>query len=352
MDISNRKKLILKAVVDDYVEKAGPVGSKVVSERLKLSPATIRNEMSELERLGYLEQPHTSAGRIPSPNGYRLYVDELMRMSKLSLDEIARIRNILSAQAHELDKLMQAAGSTIAELTHHTSLAVSPVSEQVKLKRLNLMAIEGLSILIVLVAGDDNVKNKIYRSRRRLSDEELQSANMALNRFFSGINIDEITPSRIRAAEEQAGWQSGEIIAAVVMFIAEVSSELTKRNIYLGGASKILDYPEYHDVGKAQKLLDLLYDPQKASRLLPMKPTAFRITIGPENSEESLYDASMVLAPYSTSTNAIGLLGVIGPTRMDYSRISAFLTCYADLISQLLSGETLEINKKNNETEE
>jgi len=340
MDLSERKKLILKAVVDDYVQTAEPVGSKAVALRLNtnVSSATVRNEMAELERLGYLEQPHTSAGRIPSHLGYRLYVDELMHQYTLTRHEIDDAIQSMSLRMGELDRLITEAGRMVSELTNQPAIAVSPVSEGEAVRRFEVIRVDEETVVLVLVTTSDLIKNRICRLTFPLSDLEVAAANRALNAHFTNIPIEELTDERIASAEYESGMEITEVLVAAIDFASEVLKVVLKRDVYLSGASRILNYPEFYDPGKAMALLECLSDRD----MIPLLPQPderhpVRIRIGAENKLEPLRDVSIVMTSYKTAKGATGMLGVVGPTRMDYAKVSARLKRFADELSDLLN---------------
>jgi heat-inducible transcriptional repressor len=340
VELSERKKQILKAIVDDYVQTAEPVGSKAVTLRLNtnISSATVRNEMAELERLGYLEKPHTSAGRIPSNLGYRLYVDELMNQYTLTRHEIDDAVQSVSLRMGELDRLITEAGRMVSELTNQPAIAVSPVSEGEAVRRFEVIRVDESTVVLVLVTTSDLIKNRICRLNFPLSDLEVAAANRALNAHFTNIPIEELTDARITQAEHESGMEITEVLVAAIDFASEVLRLVLRRDVYLSGASRILKYPEFHEPDKAMALLECIADRDTISLLpLPDERHPVRIRIGTENRIAPLRDASIVMASYKTGKGATGLLGVVGPTRMDYAKVSARLKRFADELSDLLN---------------
>lgn len=340
MALSDRKKQILKAVVDDYVQTAEPVGSLSVVARLKtnVSSATIRNEMAELERLGYLEQPYTSAGRVPSNLGYRLYVDELMSSYNLTVREVDQISSTFFMRMGELDRLISEAGRMVSELTNHPAIAVSPMMESEAVRRFEVIMVDKETVVLVLVTTSDIIKNKICRMTFPLSDLEIIAANRALNAHFTNIPLEGLTDERITAAEYGAGADITEILVAAIDFASAVLNNVKSRDIYLEGASQILKYPEFHDPRKAMDLLECFSDRNALSFLpVPDDQNPVVIRIGSENGSEPLDNASIVMTEYHTSKGARGLLGVVGPTRMDYAKVSARLSRFADELNGILN---------------
>ncbi len=343
MALSDRKKQILKAVVDDYVQTAEPVGSRAVVARLKtnVSSATVRNEMADLERMGYLEQPHTSAGRVPSHLGYRLYVDELMQNYSVVPAEIDQFISTLSFRMGELDRLIAEAGRMVSELTNHPAIAVSPTVEKEAVRRFEVIQVDEETVVLVLVTTSDIIKNRICHLTFPLSNLEVTAANRALNAHFTNIPLEDLTDERITAAEFGAGADITELLVAAIDFASDVLNTVMKRDLYLEGASQILKYPEFHDPGKAMALLDCLSD-HNALALLPVpdEENPVKIRIGSENGASPLDNASIVMTSYHTARGAKGLLGVVGPTRMDYAKVAAKLCHFADELNHLLNHDT------------
>ncbi|MCB6365224.1 heat-inducible transcriptional repressor HrcA [Intestinibacillus massiliensis] len=343
MELSDRKKQILKAIIGDYIRTAEPVGSKTIAQRpgITFSPATIRNEMSELEELGYLEKPHTSAGRIPSPLGYRLYVDELMApTSEPEPGDDAGLRQMMQLKVRELDKLIQEAGKLIANLTEYTAVAATPVMQRTSLKQFEIIAVNQNMFVIVVVTESGAVKNKMVHTAAPVSKDEAELLTYVLNQTLTGIPLSSITTERFDIVRRAAGLTA--LLAPVAEYIAELIEETGRQEVYLEGAGKLLRYPEYRDTQKAQAVLDYLGSDR--SHLIPVggETDGVQIMIGPENGENPLSDASMIYARYSIGDFGQGVIGIVGPTRMDYARLSARLSRFAKGLNKLIAETFLE----------
>ena len=337
MELSARKKLILKTVINDYIRTAEPVGSKALASRpeLRFSSATIRNEMSELEEMGYLEKPHTSAGRIPSPAGYRLYVDELMGRTDLSVADVDRINSVMKLKVKELDRMVSEAGKLISNLTDYTTLAVTPYMQRVTIRKFQIIAVSPLDFVIVVVTDSGVVKNKMLRTATPVTAEEAELLTYVLNQTLTNIPIDAITPQRFDIVRRAAGVTA--LLELVSQFLDEVIEEFSSQKIFLQGASKLLAYPEYQDAHKAQELLDYISDESHVPALRTFID-GVRITIGPENGTDGpLQTASMVYATYNIGSMGRGLIGIVGPTRMDYAKLSARLALFSKGLNRLIS---------------
>ena len=339
MGLSERKKKILRAVVESYVQTAEPVGSKAILELadLNVSSATIRNELADLTEQGYLEQPHTSAGRIPSPKGYRLYVNELMEEQRLSLEETRQINEALHLKMKELDKVIDQAGRMVSQLTNYPAFALAGGARRTNIRRFDLIMVDVNSFIVVVMTDNNVVKNKLIHLPAELNEPQLQLLTTLLNSSFVGKSLEELTPELMRVAEHAAGSSYG-LISLVVSFAMEVLDDMENSPVYTSGASHILNHPEYQDVGKAQKLMSYLSEEQSLAHSLAIPSMGgdnTRILIGPENVADELKDTSVVLASYDIGDGLRGVIGVVGPTRMDYAKVAAKLSYVADGLSKL-----------------
>ncbi len=345
MELTERKKKILRAVVERYIQTAEPIGSKALQELtgLNVSSATIRNELADLTEQGYLEQPHTSAGRVPSPKGYRLYVNELMEEQRLSLEETRQINDALHLKMQELDKVIDQAGRMVSQLTNYPAFALAGNPRRPTIKRFDLILVDSASFIAVVMTDGNVVKNKLFRLPTDLSEPQLQLLTTLLNAAFVGKTLDQLTPELMRVAEHAAGASYG-LISLVVSFAMEVLDSMENSAVYTAGASHILDHPEYQDLGKAQKLMSYLTEEQSLAKSLALpalNDDGAKILIGPENVAEELKDSSVVLASYDIGDGMKGVIGVVGPTRMDYAKVAAKLSYVADGLSKLFGAPKL-----------
>lgn len=340
MELGDRKKKILRVIIERYIDTAEPVGSKVIAAEsgLSLSPATIRNEMAELESMGLLEQPHTSAGRIPTPWGYRIYVNELMQAHRLSLEETRAINQALKSKMRELDRIIAEAGQIASRMTSYPVYSMAAVSRDVTIKRFDLILVDSNTFIIVVMLSSNVVKNKLVHLPVQLEPEMIIKLSTVFNASFTGITEDKITTSLISAAERSVGDTIG-LTAVIAGFAIELLEEASAASTYVTGASHLFEHPEYRDVDKAQRLLQYLSDREELARLpAPEDEGGMKIVIGPENVAEELKDSSVIVAKYEAGDGVQGLIGVVGPTRMDYSKVAARLEYIARGIGLLLSG--------------
>ena len=336
MDLTDRKKRILRAIIENYIRTAEPVGSKTISESvdMEVSSATIRNEMADLESMGYLEKPHTSAGRVPSPLGYRLYVNELMEEHRLTMQETKRMNDALQLKMRELDRVIDQAGRVVSQLTSYPAFALSAGSGRVTIRRFDLLMVEHNAFIIVVMTDNNVVRNRLVRLPSDLSEPQLQLLNTLLNTTFTGLTLAEITPELMRVAQHAAGEAYG-LISLVVSFAMEVLESLEQRMVHTAGLAHLLELPEYRSLDKAAPLMSYLSEDSDPSRFPVPKDDPMKILIGPENVADALKDTSVVVASYDIGDGMRGVIGVVGPTRMDYAKISARLSYLASGLARL-----------------
>lgn len=332
MELNDRKKLILQAIVDEYISSAEPVGSRIISKKndLGLSSATIRNEMADLEEMGYLVQPHTSAGRIPTDAGYRFYVNSLMRRYKMGVETIEQLQKELAGRISRLDRAVLKAGYMAALLTDYTTVVTTPVGDRADIKKVDLVAISDDTVMLIIVTSRAN--SRVIKVK--LSADECTDIASILNKNLCGKTADEIGYDTIREIERQCTNTlntDNRIIISILNFVYECVGDLDESEIFVENAKSILKYPEYSDVNKAREIFNFLEDKKSLKQLISgTESDGVRAMIGTENEPEILKDCSLVTVNYSLDGKNVGKLGVIGPKRMNYSQVFASL----DLISQ------------------
>ena len=343
MGISERKKKILAAVVDEYIRTAEPVGSKHLAENAGLgcSSATIRNELAELVALGYLDQPHTSAGRVPTPMGYRMYVNELMEKQKLSMEETEDLNRRLNLKLQELDDTIGSISRLASQLTDYPALALTAAAPTT-VKRVDLIYVDANTFIIVLMLSGNTVKSKLVHLPVSVDQAMVQKLCSLFNSGFTGISEDQITPLLIHSTERAADDSMG-LTSVIAAFLIETLSEACTPETFISGENRLLNQPEFRDPDKAHRLMTYL---SGGGYILPPAEGEFsddseiRVLIGPENVAEELKDSSVVIATYDAGDNTKGLIGIVGPTRMDYSTVAAKLRFLAAGLSRRLgSGE-------------
>ena len=322
-ELSERKLKILKAVIQNYLETGEPVGSRTISKYtdLNLSSATIRNEMADLEELGYIFQPHTSAGRIPSDKGYRLYVDMLMQDKE---QEVTEIKEQMLQKADKMDQLLKQAAKVLANNTNYATMVSAPVSMKNRLKFIQLSQVDEEQLIAVIVLEGNIVKNQIIRVDQDLGSETLLKLNMLLNTTLNGMSIDQITLGLIAKLKEQAGIHSG-VISDVLDAVGNVIQLDQDMEIYTSGATNIFRYPELSDKQSAQEIISAFEEKQQLSELvtqtLSSDTKGIQVYIGNETPVQNMKDCSIVTATYELGEGMQGTIGIIGPKRMDYEHV-------------------------------
>ncbi|MCI9557011.1 heat-inducible transcriptional repressor HrcA [Oscillospiraceae bacterium 50-16] len=342
MELTDRKKRVLRAIVETYIATAEPVGSKAVAEAagLDVSTATIRNEMADLTELGYLEQPHTSAGRVPSPAGYRLYVNELMDRQQLTIQETQRINEALNLKMEELDRCLDRAGKVLSQLSDYPVFTMAAAKERITVKRFDLLMVEENAFIAVVMTDSSVVKNKLIRIPGELSDPQLQMLSAVLNSSFTGLSREEMEQT-LDKLETRTSPGAFELIALVVDFAMEVLADQGQQKFRTAGITHLLEHPEYRSLDKAKPLMAYLSEENEAPRLPAALDTGknMNILIGPENVNDALKDTSVVMASYDIGDNMRGIIGVVGPTRMDYAKVTARLSYFADSLTRMFGKE-------------
>lgn len=348
MELSERKKRILRAVVENYIQTAEPVGSKTVmdSAGLEVSSATIRNEMADLESMGLLEQPHTSAGRIPSLSGYRFYVSELMEEHRLSLQETQSLNEALHLKMQELDRVVTEAGKVVSQLTRLPAFALTTGGEMVTISRFDLLMVGRDCFIAVIMTSNQTVRNKLFRLPDDLSKTQLELLSTLLNSSFTGLTLVQLETELNRVSAYAAGGTC-ELINLVVSFAMEVLREMEGHVVHTSGIANLLAHPEYQNLSQAEPLLNFLSEPEECMGCLIPRAEHVQILVGPENVAKELKNSSVVMASYDIGEGMRGVIGVVGPPRMDYATLAARLSYFADGLSRMFgkgelppSGET------------
>jgi heat-inducible transcriptional repressor len=335
VQLDDRKWKILHAIIRTYLETGEPVGSRTISKYtdLNLSSATIRNEMSDLEELGYIIQPHTSAGRIPSDKGYRLYVDTLMEDKE---QEVQSMKEILIEKADKMELLLQQVAKMLAQNTNYATMVTTPQYRHRKVKFVQLSEVDEEQILLVIVLEGNIAKNKFITSTQIIEKEMILKLNILLNTFLQGLDITDINLSVIQKMKEQAGAY-GSLVSDILDAVAEAINEEDALEIYTSGATNILKYPELSDTQKASELLYAFEEKKLLTDLITDKREdkenrGIQVYIGDETPVESMKDCSVVTATYEIEEGVYGKVGIIGPKRMDYERVVGTLQ---NMMSQL-----------------
>lgn len=336
MDLDERKLKILQAIIRNYLETGEPVGSRTISKYtdLNLSSATIRNEMADLEELGYIVQPHTSAGRIPSDKGYRLYVDQMLAEKEEKLDhatqEVKEMHQILLEKEDKMESILKQMAKMLAVNTNYATLVTAPQVKGNKIKFLQLSRVDVGQLLATIVVEGNVIKNNMIHVEKSLDDETLLKLNILLNTNLNGLPIEDINLAMITKLKQQAGIYDG-IIAEVMDAVAAVIRENDDIEIYTSGANNIFKYPELSDNQRASELINTLEEKQMLTELVQdsmadENNTGIQVYIGNETPVQTMKDCSVVTATYELEEGVKGTIGIIGPRRMDYDKVISTLT--------------------------
>jgi len=339
MELTERKKKVLRSVVDLYIRTAEPVGSKAITELpdMKYSSATIRNEMAELTTMGYLEQPHTSAGRIPSAAGYRLYVDELMLDYRLSMDETHSINAAIEEKMQRVDRMVEKVAKLVSQATDLPAISVAARSDGATVKRFELILAGEGSFILVLMLSNDEVVNKLIKLPLNVTEADLKILVALLNATMAEIGSEEYTAELLERVMRSAGLAAG-LVPVIVDFTVDTLRRQVRTNMAVAGQMRLLGQPEYRDIDKAQRVLTTL-DEDALSNLPSVMQNAngTQVLVGPENVARELKDTSVVMTKFDIGDGMQGMIGVVGPTRMDYAKVTARLSYFAESLSKMFA---------------
>lgn len=325
MELNERKQKILEAIIRNYMETGEPVGSRTVSKYtdLNLSSATIRNEMSDLEEMGYILQPHTSAGRIPSDKAYRLYVDTMLQRKD---EEVAEMKELMVEKADKIDLLLKQVAKLLAQNTNYTSMVTKPKYQHKRIKFIQLNQMGERQLLVIVVLDNNHVSNKFINLEEELDDNIVAQMNFLMNTAMTGLDFTEINMAIMQQIKEKAG-EYGDLASSILDCVAEVMAEEDNSEIYTSGATNILKYPELSDKEKMTGLLSTFEEKQMLEAWANDSPPdgdqehGIQVYIGEESPVESMKDCSVVTATYKIKEGVYGKIGIVGPKRMDYEKV-------------------------------
>jgi len=340
-ELNDRKKMILKAIIEAHVKEGEPVGSKYLTQhkQIALSSATIRNEMAELESLGYLEQPHTSAGRVPSEYGYRFYVNSLMQKYRMSQQELVRMNALAKSRLAEIDRLLETATHLAAALTNYTSLAIKPKVSTAVIDRFKTVLLGKEHFMLVMIDGAGNIKTRQIHTEFPIDQAMLDRLELQLNTRIAGLRLEEITVSLVIEMERSFGEGEG-LIGPVVKQICETLSEADPGDLRMTGVNHLLEYPEYADAHAFKELLSVLEEKRDILKLVseaPSEENGPQVIIGSENGVEEMKNSALVFQKIKVGGRVVGVIGVLGPRRMDYSKVVSTVEYIAENLSDLLN---------------
>ena len=352
MDINQRKKMILKSIIDTYISSGEPVGSKYITEHLGIpvSSATVRNDMSELEQMGYLEQPHTSAGRVPSSSGYRMYVDSLMNRYRLTMEEISVIDELLGSKLSELSTIIEDATRFFSDTTNYAAVSITSKPKRGTVKRFEGILIDSHNILIVMITSTNLTKSRQIRTEVEIDTATLSLIVQVLNESLAHVRLENINIALIMHIEAQLGAYR-QVFSPIVRAVYEVISEIDRFDVRLDGVSNLLRYPEFADVMKARSILSALEEKRQLIGMLAQAKDGINVYIGDDSLPGSMNDASIIFHTFDIDGGMVGAVGLIGPRRMDYSKVMAQLEYFTKNLTgaPISSDEETEPEKKGND---
>ena len=339
MELTERKKKVLRSVVDLYIRTAEPVGSKAITALpdMKYSSATIRNEMADLTAMGYLEQPHTSAGRIPSASGYRLYVDELMMDYRLSIDETKSINTAIEEKMQRVDKMVEKMAKLVSQATNLPAISAASRSGSARVQHFELVQSGKGSIILVLMLEGDQVVNKLIKLPVSLTEMDLKLLSAVLNASMTDLSLEDFTAELMEKVMRSAG-AAAPLVPVILDFTQETLKNHGSTNMAVFGQSRLLGLPEYQDVNKAQRVMASI-DEDALSNLpaVMQNSNGTKVLVGPENVADELKDSSVVMTKFDIGDGMQGMIGVVGPTRMDYAQVTARLSYFAESLSKMFA---------------
>ena len=336
--LSERKKRILKEIVEAHIRDGGPVGSKYLTEskQLSCSSATIRNEMAELESMGYLEQPHTSSGRVPSKQGYRFYVDSLLEDYAMTAKDIAKINQLMKIKIAELDAILNNASKVATELTNYTGFAIKPRVHAVTVSRYELTPIDAHGVLLIFITSDGAVKTKNLACENKLDRAEALKVTDALNELLTNVNASDITLPILMQLETRIGDTA--LYNAVIKAVYELLNDFDGGDLTVSGLQKLLQYPEFSDTENLGEVLGAL---ERKEDILDLVGKAsddrVSVVIGSEGAVKVINNSTLIFKPIVQGGRTVGAIGVIGPVRMDYAKVLATLDNLGDNVTHLLN---------------
>ncbi|MBQ9096856.1 MAG: heat-inducible transcription repressor HrcA [Clostridia bacterium] len=343
MQLSDRKRKILQAIIHDYIETAEPVGSRTICKNhiSDLSPATIRNEMADLEEMGYLEQPHTSAGRIPSDLGYRVFVDSGLERYRLTIKEMLQMQEAFKHKMREANSIMSEISSILSQMTNYTAVATSKRASNIKIQSLQVMPIDARRILAMMITNDGGVKNQLIVTHKEIDGVRASEITAVLNSCFAGMTVSDITPEKL--AEAGARFRGFAEIDDVFEFMLKSAAEIEKQEIIVDGSINMLSFPEYSDVNKAKRILEYINDKKSLNMLLqsPKRENEIEVIIGNENPLDEFKDCSIIMCSYNLGGRS-GSIGLVGPRRMNYSKAISMMEYLKNELDNIISERTDE----------
>ncbi len=337
--LTNRQLSILQIIIDDFISTASPVGSRSLSKNTAIpySSATIRNEMADLEELGFIEKTHTSSGRVPSEKGYRYYVDHLVAPAILQQEEVLQLKSVFEEKLFEIEKVVERSATILSEMTNYTAIVLGPAAHENQLRRIQILPLDKHAAVAVIVTNTGHIENKMIHLPEGFDANEIEKVVNILNERLQGVPLTQIH-TRLRQ-------EIGNIFKQHVRNYEQVLSVLendlrvptAREKMFYGGKTNLLSQPDFNDIEKVKMLLEVIEE-EKMYNLISHKSAGINVKIGKENADLALTDCSIISATYSIGENTLGTIAVLGPTRMEYSRVIGLLSYFSDQLSEALTG--------------
>jgi heat-inducible transcriptional repressor len=336
--LTDRQLLILQVIVDDFIQFAQPVGSRSLAKKdeIALSSATIRNEMADLEELGFIEKTHTSSGRIPSEKGYRYYVDHLLSPQKLAQKDIYKIKSIFAERIYEMEKIVQRSAKILSELTNYTSIVLGPNAKDNELKRIQIIPLNKDTAVAIIITNTGHVENKVVHLPQSINITDIEKLVNILNERLTGVSLEQLNDKLFK---EVAFLLKRHIenYDFLLNSIADTLKVSHSEKIFFGGKTNMLSQPEFHDIDKVRDLLALIEQEDDFYDMIRKNPTGIHVRIGRENDISAMEDCSFITATYSIGEAQLGSIAVLGPTRMEYSRVISLMKFLSKDLSTVLT---------------
>jgi heat-inducible transcriptional repressor len=335
--LTDRQLLIFQVIVDDFIRSAQPIGSRSLSKKedISFSSATIRNDMADLEELGFLEKTHTSSGRIPSEKGYRFYVDHLLAPQKLDQHDMQSVKSIFAERLYELEKIVQKSAKILSELTNYTSIVLGPAVRENKLKKIQIVPLNMETAIAIIVTDKGHVDNRMFHLPEGLDASDIEKMVNILNERLTGVPLEDLN-EKIYKEVATLLRQHIRNYDSMLHTFADTLKIPSNEKVFFGGRTNILSQPEFHDIEKVKSLLNMIEHEKSMYDLIRKNPTGIHVKIGKENNNSAMENCSLITATYSVGEEQLGTIAILGPTRMEYSRVISLLqTISQDLTSVL-----------------
>jgi heat-inducible transcriptional repressor len=338
--LTERQRLILNAIIDNYIHSAEPVGSRTISKRedIGFSSATIRNEMADLEELGYLEQPHTSAGRVPSTKGYRFYVDNLIQPQHLTEQELSNIKNVFAERINHMEQVIESTASILSQVTNYTAIVLGPEIFEHRLKHIQIVPLNETQAVAIIVTHTGRVENKLLELPVGIHPAEIEKLVNILNSKLTDVPLWQLRQRLYQEIAVEMRRHVEQYEEMLHMLEKSFNKEEADR-VFLRGATKIMNQPEFRDVEKVRDILELFERSDQLIRLFDSPGEGMQIRIGQENDMDAMKQCSIVTTSYYLGGKPVGMVGILGPTRMEYGKVIAVLDYLARGLSQILTNQ-------------